>query len=433
MVLLNRVNLPEFNYIFDHDVVVIPVLSDHKKHRCNNRISFLYIIDLESDERFIVNFQHHDFDKEDYAFQNELNFKGKVYSYGTFCLNGTKCLNMDLCYWLVYNEPLQVKQSENVETYYKWYDRVTNVNDIIPIMLLLPYYDSLTEQFKECVEHTEDKPLAFYNNIVLNNFKHIENYGIPVNSKEVEARYKIKTNTLYGNYDIYSTTGRPSNAFNGINFAALNKTNGQRKMIQVSNKDNYLIEFDYDSYYVKLVSKIIGFSLPAGNLHEYFGRQYFGTPVLTEEQYAESKGITFQLMFGRILPKYRHIEFFKKLHEHTEFIWKQFVKYGYIRMPISKKKISKLNFDDITPNKLFNYVLQGYETEVNALLLNKILGYLCNKKSRLVLYTYDSFLFEYDHEDPTSFINDIQSILDYDIFHANIKIGKNYHNMKKYK
>ena len=50
----------------------------------------------------------------------------------------------------------------------------------------------------------------------------------------------------------------------------------------------------------------------------------------------------------------------------------------------------------MNPQKLFNYVLQNMETSLNIEILFRIFKLLKGKKTKLVLYTYDSFLFDVD-------------------------------------
>ena len=47
------------------------------------------------------------------------------------------------------------------------------------------------------------------------------------------------------------------------------------------------------------------------------------------------------------------------------------------------------------PQKLLNYVLQNLETAMNVRILWDIFKSLRNRKTKLVLYTYDSFLFDF--------------------------------------
>ena len=58
---------------------------------------------------------------------------------------------------------------------------------------------------------------------------------------------------------------------------------------------------------------------------------------------------------------------------------------------------------------------------------NEVLDYLEDKKTKIVLYTYDAFLFDYSNEDK-GLIQEIVNILDYPV---NIKQGKTYHGLEK--
>ena len=54
---------------------------------------------------------------------------------------------------------------------------------------------------------------------------------------------------------------------------------------------------------------------------------------------------------------------------------------------------------DINPQKLFNYLLQNLETSTNVLIVWDIIKLLKNKKTKIVLYTYDSILLDYHNDD----------------------------------
>ncbi len=56
----------------------------------------------------------------------------------------------------------------------------------------------------------------------------------------------------------------------------------------------------------------------------YLGRAYFHVDELTDEQYKESKTITFKQLYGGIEAQYKHIDFFKHLSEFIEQEWKKY-------------------------------------------------------------------------------------------------------------
>ena len=418
----------------DEDVILIPILQDPSNHRCENEISFIYVYCIDSKIEYIINVSHYDYDKTLNLKLIKQIFKKQIYVYNksnvfNFLSNS---LDVGLLHWIEFNEPLEILRSTEISLYHKWYTDIKNINNIIPMMLWITHCRNIRVQ---CLTLTKiipiDEAYSFYNMNLLNNLYMIENSGLTIDPILARQYINKSVNKLYCQYNLYTSTGRPSNHFNNINFAALNKSTGIRGMIIPSS--DYLIEYDYDSMHVRLAANLISFDLPGGNLHEYFGRFYFKTPVLGEDNYVKSKNITWQLLYGNINNEYLQIPFFKAIHAYRNSLWSSFVKNGYIEMPLSKRKIKRDNFDiKMTPNILFNYLLQGYETEYNSLMLMNIFKYLYKKKSKLILYTYDSFLFDYDKEDGKQFLDDIGNILNKDNLRSSIKFGKNYHNMKEY-
>ena len=84
----------------------------------------------------------------------------------------------------------------------------------------------------------------------------------------------------------------------------------------------------------------------------------------------------------------------------------------------------------MNPQKLFNYLLQNLETAINVRILWEIIKVLKTAKTKLVLYTYDAFLFDKDNNEEDI----MKSIINiFDINNLNIKIsyGKNYDSLQR--
>ena len=65
----------------------------------------------------------------------------------------------------------------------------------------------------------------------------------------------------------------------------------------------------------------------------------------------------------------------------------------------------------MNPNKLFNYLLQASETENNLHVINEVNGILHEYNTELVLYTYDSLLFDFDMKDSKDLILKLKTIM----------------------
>ena len=75
--------------------------------------------------------------------------------------------------------------------------------------------------------------------------------------------------------------------------------------------------------------------------------------------------------------------------------WKLFNQQKYVQTYIYNRRIISSNLEDMNANKVFNYLIQAHETELNIKTIIELQRYLLDKKTDLVLYGYDSFLFDF--------------------------------------
>ena len=131
------------------------------------------------------------------------------------------------------------------------------------------------------------------------------------------------------------------------------------------------------------------------------------------------------------MPEYEHIDFFRKTKDYINILWDSWKNKGYIESPISGRRLYKKNFPPLNAQKLFNYLIQLLETEINFKKIFEINQYLEDNQcsTKMVLYTYDSFLFDFDFGDGKKCINGIKKILQKDNFVVRKYVGSNYHEM----
>ena len=77
------------------------------------------------------------------------------------------------------------------------------------------------------------------------------------------------------------------------------------------------------------------------------------------------------------------------------------------------------------PQKLLNYILQNLETSYNVCILWEILKLLKNTQTKLVLYTYDSFLFDFD-ESEKEVLTKIEEVFNKNKLQIKINYGDTY-------
>ena len=83
------------------------------------------------------------------------------------------------------------------------------------------------------------------------------------------------------------------------------------------------------------------------------------------------------------------------------------------------------NHPNINKQKLFNYLIQAYETETNIDVMDNLHKYLSDKKTNFVMYIYDAFVFDVSKEDGRKVLEGIQDIVG-SKFPINLKIGLDY-------
>jgi len=264
---------------------------------------------------------------------------------------------------------------------------------------------------------------AFNNGPLTRVFHEIESQGIKVDKQCFidcygnDLRYpefNLAKGKIYSQYNLYTTTGRPSNTYNSINFAALNKNNGERMCYRPTN--DKFIEFDIQGYHPRLIGDMIDFNFGDRNTYEMLGESL----GVTQQ---EAKELTFKQLYGGVWAEYKDQPFFKDIVTLTDGIWDE---YQYGGQYATQNRIF-IRDEEMTPSKLLNYVIQSAETSTNVMLLDGILRLLRNRKTKLVLYTYDAFLFDFANEDK-ELLTEIQDIIHYPI---NIKQGNTYHGLTK--
>lgn len=425
--------------IQDSNIIIIPVLSDNFKHYVNNRISFIFVHDLKSTHEYVISFHHKECISLPTQRLQDIRTSGNIFVYNKKAFINTfskPVIDLDLVHWFQYNIPIPTEDCDTSvhDTYQRWYHSVPYLNDIIPIARQIERCKNIVNKTKHVVEFVDDDALNIYNHIGLDNLATIERNGLYVNYEEFIGAFKanhIERHTAYTEYNMYTTTGRPSNRFGGVNYAALNTEDGARKSFISRFDYGMLLELDFDSYHIRLIADMMDYELPKHeSVHAHLGKFYFKKDTLTPEEYAQAKNITFKQIYGGIDKEYADIPFFKKTKELIAEIWKQYQFKGYTETPIYKRRFKRSWFTDMNANKLFNYILQATETERNFKVIDNILEVLQGKNTKLILYTYDSLLFDYDVKDGKQLILDLKRVMtEGGKYPVAIAAGKNYHDM----
>jgi len=306
------------------------------------------------------------------------------------------------------------------------YASVPVVNEIIPITKHYERCECLYNKVQSLFDLEGDYSIL---DRVSKAYSWVESNGIAISDDFIQT-YDIDNPTgfinsgiAYSYYNMYNTTGRPTNSFRGVNFVAIPKTKEMRSCFVPRN--DLLVEFDFDAYHLRLIAGQIGYKFPnqEESLHTQLGRVYFGKRQLTEEEYTKSKEITFKQMYGGIDQEYRSHPFFSKLGDFIDEIWTRYKKDGSIILPTGTRLRRNSEMNKL---KLFNYWVQNLETRNNVEKIEKLQKYMVDCKSRLILITYDAFLFDYSIQDGKEFLVQIKAILEEGGYKVKHKYAKDY-------
>lgn len=314
---------------------------------------------------------------------------------------------------------------------YSHFSHLEFTNSLVPIS---KHYETEEKTYEDIKSSFLQNPNIFYNETLPKVFKAIEEQGIKIHPDYFHKHFKynekswfLNGETVYTKYNLYNLTTRPTNSFNGVNFAALNKNDGSRTAF--IPKNDLFFEFDYDSYHVRILAKLINYELDKDSVHTQLGKMYFGKDTLTDTEYKQSKEQTFKQLYGGVFDQYKEIPFFKLMTEYVNKLWKKFNAENKLEL-IGGKVLAKEQILNPTPNKILNYIIQSAETYNNVISVRKVIEYLEERQSKVILYTYDSFLIDYSISDGKHTLQKIKQLLESEGYVIKASYGNNYNSLK---
>lgn len=356
-----------------------------------------------------------------------LNFYKEIYvidkKYSLNYIDHPHINDIGVYYWLSKGKPLINLPPNSLNAHYQRLYPNKQYNKLIPIEKHLEHGNKLFEEVKEYILEFKYNP--FYNDLAIETFLKMDSYGVKLNPNKfsfTDTKLSIKNNQHFGVYDFKTTTGRPKNHFNNLNIMGLSKSTGIRE--NIVPKYDLLAEIDFQAFHPNIVAYLTNYSYN-GDLYESIinelGREF------TEENRKEIKENVFWHMYGSDTYEEVNSEFFDKVEWLKEDIWDKFNQ-NKLTLPFSDRILYKVNYPKVNKSQLFSYYIQGYETEQNIVNLDKILNIIEGKKVDLILYQYDSFLFDLDEENLDLIFN-INKLLNFSNYKTTLKTGKNYQEL----
>jgi hypothetical protein len=370
-------------------------------HPVQNHVSLVYIRPIEASKGFMVCITHSECLNALNTRINDLLNKFEV----LYCRDKKEILHyfpIKALYDITPPPHTYIRPTTQThDLYYRQHKDNPELNLIIPIVKHYELCETIFRDLKANINIEKTKYDEFFNSRVSVVFNAIERSGIRIHN-ETFSGYFHAVDGEYVNtqFNLKTTTTRPSNKFNNVNYAALNKENGCRKSFIPRN--NRFVEIDISAYHPSLSARLINYDFADVDIHAHFASLY-------GVDYKKSKELTFKQLYGGVFKNYKHLEFFQKIEKYVGELWSKFQSDGFVECKVSGYRYKKENLDNMNPQKLFNYILQNLETSTNVLILWDILCILRKYKTQLVLYTYDSFLLDVDDEE-TEVLEEVREV-----------------------
>jgi len=401
MVVQSVLDLQKLQKRIDTEVsYMAPILVDQHSHPAVNQVSSLHIA-FNDGEYFCVPFNHPD----GIPLSVELKDAFKIVTlYKREILHAFPSVPHERVHDVATILHLSSNSIPEIREYYTPNIQRTlqqfqfkNLHLSIPLTMWMEYGHNLLRFIHESYKkHTTPDGYEFVNNTIIPTLTTIEKSGLCIDQNILTEHFGsdikkyITNNTIYSEYNPYTATGRPSNKYGGINFAALNKSDGTRGAFTSRyGDDGLLIQFDYEAFHLRLVGAQMGYDLPNSSVHT-------------------------------------NVDFFHKVRKYSELIWEIYRSSGYVKTKTGKKLV----VEEPSQNKVFNYSVQWLETESALTNVAKVCELLKGRLTKPILYTYDALLLDL-HRSEAAMLPAIKSLLEGEMYPTRMYKGKNYNELLK--
>ena len=434
------------NLVGDWFLHVIP--TDDAIHPCATKRCILFVRNLSTSKTYYYSFCHPDSvpsvgENEFLQMLSKTPNRKWAFDKKSFdqLLNLPAVLDANLASYMTKNITLELSDYETAAHFMVRRNASGHrqINQVVPLTKHLELFNELADDFTNPLKKY-DVDISFFqfNNQIIETLGMVEREGIFVDREKFHARFDVdcgNTNLVYSQYNVYTSTGRPSNRYGGINYAALNQTDGSREcFVSRYGKDGLMVVVDYTAFHPRIICQLTNYSIDVKtDIYEYLAKLYFQKKQVDETDVANAKQLTFRQLYGGVESKYAHIRYLANLKDYIAKKWDEFERLGYVTTPHFGRRITDRHLLDPNPNKLFNYILQAVEGEIAIPRIKAVIEYLTSnrKLSKPVLYTYDAMLYDFHKADGIQTLNEIRHIMSHSgAFSMKTYMGKSYQDVR---
>lgn len=404
----NFIELSNLSLLDNKEIFVVSVSN-------NREVSLLLIYDYVEDLKYFLHLPSHFEFKCDFNLEYvKTNLKPKTVFASSkvdliFILdfNIVNVIDINLINWLegtplVYLKDYKDESFSRLCHFYKNdFSLISAINFKLSFYKFIEYFNNnlkiYLNYYLENVKYFESYNKIFFEVFTKLNFSKV---GIDLETALKEFNItSLKKDYVLNNYNYFTLTGRPSNATKYFNFMSLKKGEGGiRKIIKSKFKDGSLLEIDFNACQLRLFLLLINKPFLDEEdiyevlLHKYKHHSFFDRQGIKKFIFYEMFSNDSSIYTGSI----KEVQYFE---EYKNKLYNFFTEKKYIVTPIFKRKMLNLP-TTIKKGVLFSYFMQSFETEFNVVLMDIIFKVLKNNfKSQLILYNYDSFVFDIHPDD----------------------------------
>lgn len=232
---------------------------------------------------------------------------------------------------------------------------------------------------------------------------------------------KDENNKRYSRYNLFTSTGRPSNARDKINYAAIEDRQAFMGRSRYG-QDGMYVTFDFKSYHLYLASHLIHqYGISDENvLCNTKSDIYEMLKKSKSESRSDVKRRVFKRLYNTDIGGAKSGSFIHYIDELKMYVYNDMYMDStphHIKTPVHGRIIKNIPNPNI--GKVFNYFMQAYETEVSMKKIHTLLfDYFPKTRSfrklsgqfvTPILYTYDSITVDTTAHEKT--INNIKKVL----------------------
>ena len=266
----NQIQLEQFSNANWREVFMEIIPNSYLVHPAQNNICALYIRPLMSTKGFIVPLSH-----SETLNTNITDINIMLHKFDNIYVRDKK----EFLHYLPIKGLFDINQQnppyipELTHTHHIFNKRFPNKKDVNKIIPIVKHYEYCEEIYNNIKNKINEPINEFYNNKSSMVFNAIERSGIRVNREKFESYFHpIDGDYVYTQFNFKTLTGRPSNKFKGVNYAALNKENNSRESFIPRN--DIFVEFDIGAYHPTLLAKLVGFDFGDDDIHSAFAKMY---------------------------------------------------------------------------------------------------------------------------------------------------------------